>query len=561
MSSYYRNSGPQAADGALVIRDKQRRENLYRPLRHAKDFRLLLLEPRDKYGFDDIHISLYTYNVDEAPSYGALSYAWGDPHDTRAIFVNGRSTKVTRSLYTALLRLRQETMSTRLWVDAICINQEDDDEKTHQVQQMRDIYAKAKTVMSWAGEEDEMTPLVFKAIAYFADRWELGDQYGSNRLEVVGHSVDALRAFFNRPYFQRVWVIQEIAVAKKATISCGYHSIRLEKFQSACEWLRRRTFNSSRTEIPQTPWILGATRSLLQQIPDQCDLLSLLGTTRRYLASDPRDKVFALLGMANLHGDARLATDYSKSVRDVYVSVANRIILASGDLKMLSYVQNNQNSLRLPSWIPDWSHRWLEGSLLRPDGEFAGDYRASGLTKTILNEIWDPYILSLPGFCLDRIKRIYNVRDTIWSADMKTPFLHEQIMYDLVQKLGLGDRYTFTNERYPLAMFKTLTANLVKNKSEIPAKLSDYKLAVAVRFLKGRLLFVTEQGYVGIGYPHILVGDLVCILLGASVPHVLRERRHRNEYHIIGDCYVHGIMYGEAMQGVTKDAFEDFHLR
>src|SRR6186713_776190 len=101
------------------------------PLKNANDIRVFILHPGTFK--DDIHVSLYSISLDDNTlSYEAISYVWGDPSDTKAITCNTKSFHITTNLESCLRHLRSETGSRTLWADAICINQQDGEEKGHQ---------------------------------------------------------------------------------------------------------------------------------------------------------------------------------------------------------------------------------------------------------------------------------------------------------------------------------------------------------------------------------------------------------------------------------------------
>jgi len=139
------------------------------PLPHPGRIRLLHLRPRQ--GSDQITISLkVTALRDHLPlaennrGYEALSYTWGDSEKTHNIVCDGKTIKINRSAHSALTALRDPLVTRTLLVDAICINQDDNEEKSHQVQLMGEIYARANRVIVWLGEEDQRDAHAMRAI-------------------------------------------------------------------------------------------------------------------------------------------------------------------------------------------------------------------------------------------------------------------------------------------------------------------------------------------------------------------------------------------------------------
>ncbi|KAM0420948.1 hypothetical protein ACHAPT_011338, partial [Fusarium lateritium] len=124
---------------------------LYQPLDlKSNQIRMLHLLPGNRE--DPIRCVLSTALLDDSPKYEALSYAWGDPLDCRPIEVDGKRKSITVNLYHALRRLRYPQDERRLWVDAVCINQDDHVEKSHQVSLMQKIYSSTEKAILWLGE-------------------------------------------------------------------------------------------------------------------------------------------------------------------------------------------------------------------------------------------------------------------------------------------------------------------------------------------------------------------------------------------------------------------------
>ncbi|PMD58694.1 heterokaryon incompatibility, partial [Hyaloscypha bicolor E] len=133
--------------------------------------------------------------------YSALSYVWGDPTATEIVFVNCCPFPVTRNLYEALKAIRGETNTYTFWTDAICINQKDDDEKSHQISLMKKIYESATLIIAFLGESTKHTDDALEAIKRVHDfnpRSEFGDS-----------ALLGLKDICNRPYWTRVWIQQE----------------------------------------------------------------------------------------------------------------------------------------------------------------------------------------------------------------------------------------------------------------------------------------------------------------------------------------------------------------
>src|SRR5262249_25157585 len=239
-------------------------EYTYVPIR-CDEVRLLLLEKGRPH--DPIHCSLKATLIDRPedspPSYQALSYAWGKDDATHEIFLhdielplNGmppeeyyrltmvqakpRRFYIRSNLYKALKRLRSEGIDLWFWIDAICINQTDDVEKSRQLSKMLDIYSTAWNVCIWIGEHDadEVEPHPLDFIQNIVnlkklDRMVSGEEQDQRTLKSWVEFAKLLK----RSWFRRRWVIQEVAASRQASVQCGSKSINWIDFADAVELL------------------------------------------------------------------------------------------------------------------------------------------------------------------------------------------------------------------------------------------------------------------------------------------------------------------------------------
>lgn len=169
---------------------------------------------------EKIRCRLIHFSLDIALSYEALSYTWGDDKASFEIELNGKAFLVAKNLHDALRRFRHQLKGRKMWADTICINQADQVERCEQVQLTRQIYGRASAVLLWLGPAERQSNLCIKYLKNLSghsfrkvDPWR--------NIEVVGE----VPRLLSRPWFERAWVIQEVAVARKATVSCGNQDI------------------------------------------------------------------------------------------------------------------------------------------------------------------------------------------------------------------------------------------------------------------------------------------------------------------------------------------------
>ncbi|OCL10098.1 HET-domain-containing protein, partial [Glonium stellatum] len=319
-------------------------------------------------------------NVQLSPTlkYEALSYCWGKACLTHTVSCNGFKMSITPSLHSALSRLRNKDRIRILWADAICINQDDDQEKAYQVSLMATIYSHATQVNIWLGEHDAGSDTLGDFITQVYDAsmeyrkatnahslpelsaTELG------RLGIPGHydlRYLALSALVNRPWFDRVWIIQEVAKSSAAIVFCGDWAVPWPHLIEAANWIYEmgighaiRRFADEGTPKQNQRYLQWTESKVRSETPQS--LLTLLIRHRQCLSSNPRDKIFALCGLAD---DADIVNvDYGKSKEEVYMDTAIALIYRHHTLEVVSaaglpsYASVPTDS-SLPSWIPDWT--------------------------------------------------------------------------------------------------------------------------------------------------------------------------------------------------------------
>ncbi len=362
-----------------------------------------------------IPCQLSVHSLDSCPEYYALSYCWGPPTVAGCIQCNEVEFPITANLFSALQNLCHPDKGMLIWIDAICINQADEAEKAEQVGIMRHIYSNAIEVLVWLGPAANDSDLSIRAcqdlalqLADFMSRQtdndddELDDanqvrtefalpedsleykmaedattrrrwrnlkriftEFESPRWSE--RQVRALLAIVSRPWWTRIWIVQELCLARRARVIVGQSSIEWKAFAQAVN-----------VASYYHPASLGLARSaffILADLKDDWDwerysetkfassttessLLPLLARLRWNQATDARDKVYGLLGLAK-DGDA-VPISYKATVAEVYQMAARTIIQETGSLDVLAHCLkphlSKPSELRLPSWVPDWSY-------------------------------------------------------------------------------------------------------------------------------------------------------------------------------------------------------------
>jgi hypothetical protein len=198
--------------------------NIYQPVRSEKlEIRLLILEPGDWHS--NIVCKLEHRTLTSNPEYEALSYTWGKPEPRRKLWVNNVPVNTTVNLEVALRHLKSESISRTLWVDAICINQDDFNDRSAQVRIMYDIYHSATKVLAWAGDSSQESDAAMDLLLEFGQFLKDDLNHEDNFMERLFNPArwkhfgfdpskrnwQALWSLYERPYWSRIWVVQELS--------------------------------------------------------------------------------------------------------------------------------------------------------------------------------------------------------------------------------------------------------------------------------------------------------------------------------------------------------------
>ncbi|MDI1491214.1 MAG: hypothetical protein OHK93_002421 [Ramalina farinacea] len=359
----------------------------YQVLPDASHFRVLALEP----GYGDAHLSckLEVVSVQTArqSGYEALSYAWGIHGDSLKSFIlcHGNHLRLTSSLESALRHMRSEEKVIRLWADQICINQEDIHERSQQISLMRLIYSAAKRVVIWLGVQDDAShvamtfaPVLYRGLCQHLQSQGTGsiqsDYYGKQLTgtDFIFPSFDspnwlALNVLLRREWFQRVWVAQEATANSITTVCCGKDEISWDMLTELFHLLDTRTNTTrlltNRGQASDSISFLQTLRAFTPGISDSSqDLLTVIKAFSEQLATDPRDRIFAVLGFVQDFKGVSVAPNYALDVKDVFLNLAFQCLMNDYGLELLYYANMTDDSAKkeLPSWVPDWRHQPLE---------------------------------------------------------------------------------------------------------------------------------------------------------------------------------------------------------
>jgi Heterokaryon incompatibility protein (HET) len=330
--------------------------SIYRPLSQIEsEIRLIELLPSEA-PTETIKCEMRHVSLARPPSYFALSYCWGDQSRQSEICVNSEVISVTRNLVSALLQMRDSGF-TSLWVDAICINQEDREERSAQVTRMSAIYKEASAVVVWLGPASDGSDKVMKMLHGLEEGKQLPMLYyqPSNVTQKRSQLTTwaELDDFFARSYWSRLWIVQEIAAASRVILVCGGHVVEWERMEYLIERLPLE-LGSAYAEHSLIQNLYKTRSDRIESRP--LSLLECLSRSRASQSTDARDKVFGLLGLAFDRSHFVTEPNYGLSENTLCQAMTESAIISKRSLDLILLSQRNSVLHDLPTWCPDYLH-------------------------------------------------------------------------------------------------------------------------------------------------------------------------------------------------------------
>ncbi|PQE13628.1 heterokaryon incompatibility protein [Rutstroemia sp. NJR-2017a BVV2] len=603
----------------------------YTPLDASSNaIRLLTIHPIDPHDPSSLNCSLVQMSLDHHPAYHALSYAWLDDYSSdlspQEITVDGKQLILGPNLTAALkARREREFGHVPIWIDAICINQADIHERSDQILRMRQIYAQAVLVTVWLGPERDDSHIAFQMIRTISRQEENSKEWLKDSLMTRKHSLEwrALYHMLRRPWWRRIWIIQEIVAAKDVVLFCGSLSLDPRNISRCLNVLSTHQRIQQPLLLKQEGLILDygtfslASAYLYRESWKYDSLLCTLYRTGLALASDPRDKVYAILNLASDAAKVVSRPDYRLSIAETYKQAVVNIIRTSNRLDILSLagftVYPRILDIELPSWIPDFSHRAT--STMNSSISSLTPVSADGNSAATVSFNDETGTMNVRGFIVDSVDGLaqilestadstpektfhqsssrsitYNGREAIDAIcqsliagslpPMRTPTT--EILQDVTSHfLQQCHQCTVTdnsasNSKIFAAWYHRNQNLIVSGKSikqwaheVFPPRndlstsriytgdFFDYRSSVHWNL---RRMITTAAGYVGLGGNVCKTGDVICVIHGCSTPIILRGKG--NAFQLVGEAYIHGIMNGEALKGISsgKYTIQDLEL-
>lgn len=547
---------------------------------------------------DDIAITLHPERFDPAvipspvfPRYEALSYTWGSKDNPAQVQVQGFADciiEVTRNLDVALRHLRQADQSRLMWIDAVCIDQLNNVEKGPQVGMMGDIYRLAESVVVWLGPEEndsDSAMWLMEAIgaeievdfdtcemkpSSIATDLTLSDESATISIDEEG--LCSLYHLFCRSWFERLWIRQELALANESALFvCGFRSVRWQVFKRAwaCFYLKPKPSFKFSDELTNRNNSLSGL--LFQEVGRHLPhLREGFGNAQ---CSDPRDRIYALLSLDKTMEDLGIVPDYSVTATQLYENVARLFMDHFLGLEILTECEMacGVGNWEGPSWVPDWSvgnpyilH--LSSGVTYASGPFVGprlpvvDHRLTviGVPFDTIQNLEQPLVAKSALPHNDDTQMA--VKQMLLGKDLSRSYVGGETLLDAYVRTFTLDQFAETyspaTTSYPrFAESVELMMKLNSHAEGSPLIEDEQRLFDRLEdVLSGRLLLETTKKYIGLVPPSALPSDEIYIILGSSLPIVLRHT-DSGHYKVVGACYVCGLNDGEAILGPMPQGF------
>jgi hypothetical protein len=535
-------------------------------------------------------------------AYEAISYVWGKSKKNKKIICDGRVIRITKSLSDVLRRLRLPHKRRKLWADGICINQDDLEEKGHQVAIMGDIYRSAKRVLIYMGPEDgghgpqvcsllaDVGRMIHDTYKQIDMSWDSFPYPEDNDPLLSDSRWKSMFYLLSQDWFERGWVVREAAFAQDGLVIWHQSEFHWEAFVQVWLWLARRAHVLYwDPECPESAFICHSkafrqrrkplAKAFYPESSWQSDsLLESLNSASTLQLSDPRDRIYAFMELSENFGQAiTIRPDYNSKPMEVYRQFAIHYIQEINNIRILDYVNHAYDSTYggIPSWVPRWNvstrsiaaHIPFNDTLLTPkDGSICEPKIIDCDTVLVRGVLTDSV-----QYVSDTFQRASTTRQSVvelWetiSPMLKDSTYEPSIMLDafldiLCLGISLGDKHTWLGhkdafKRYIQVEHEGFVSSEVPHQEHSSSVQDDYGaffLDLVADVMNHKRFVVTKRGYMGLA-PAITQEDDICaIIFGCLMPCILQVTATKHYYRFRGSTSLIGKEhYGDSDEGIV----------
>jgi len=494
---------------------------------------------------------------------------------------------------------------------------------------MRDIFSKARIVRAWLGPADEHTARGIRFLqAAVKEAVRSNNELSAKLITWINKSISSgvsnsgwasLSAILQRPWWTRVWVLQEVAVANQVWVVCGNKGTNLKDFvaiedvifatiihrtngAASISAFDERAERQAMVSVGNAFSTLYEFSNAIVKMEPSPEFYTYLQKFRRFQSTDPRDKIYALLGVTPNRARPEISAfspDYGIESSELYTKVASYYLHEQNMLEILHDCQGPNAMQELPSWAPDWSTELLLESILSCQVTRDNTFEASTQRNSSFRLLDSKNVLLVDGLHIDIIEGLGNQLDLSSTAARCSPHLTANMIETFNSWVCVGFRLDESPVGDPFVLVESLSSvadvpdaflphfnatyigggtkfeawrrTLLCSKSGPlatlpqliaaahhmePSSRSNWA-ALVMRVgicCRNRKFCLSRKGYMGLVPPQSAIGDIICLFFGLATPFIIRPVE--NGYIVIGDCYVQGLMDGEAMKQLEDDAID-----
>ncbi|CAN9157338.1 unnamed protein product [Alternaria alternata] len=467
------------------------------------------------------------------------------------------------------MAVREPDYAILVWIDGLSIDQENKTERAKQVRLMDKIYRQATCVAIWLGREADDSGRAIQLLEKI--RWAERHEWTS----LLEHrDLKALHSLFRRDYWSRLWVVQEVFHAKSKIVYCG---------SSKLPWYLHKKASDALWQHESDPYLWTGPSSFPDvqrlMVLGPNSLLEVLRACRKKLSENPRDKIFGVLGILPSDIRERLHVSYDTSVKSLYLEVARLIVCSTHRLEVMREAIHFpvQISLTdLPTWCPNWT-QVPENSALSSDDfsaasnrdaeyEFKDEFRKLEIKAVELD------IINTTGVAVGTLCSLqdYLMAFLNWRVLLLSHFditedeeVNHPRVNDFCKTLSLGQPLEELEHCWTTACYHVFSSWIqerfprlqLDSKFQQQGESDNFQTHEPRSFIQkyfgdrmmGRTFCITRDGLMGMGTGFMSREDIVIVPFGCSTPIILRAEGESDEYRYVGDVYIHGYMYGEAL--------------
>jgi hypothetical protein len=567
---------------------------------------------------------LEEFRRDNLPYFSALSWCWSSREERKpdSFKCDEQLFPISRHLYNLLSNLNSKNThsSLRIWIDSICINQDDSNEKNAHVAKMHEIYGQARNVIVWLGMPESGSNLVMDSQKISELNRALQLLPSSSIAQIVTgpdlpHAEDpiwkAIGRLCDRDWFYRTWVIQEIALARNVELLCGTQRLGWDDFVNLVSSISRaglisicrgpRSTGTTRPDGFGVLMDLSWTRTMVQN--DDMSMSYLLHMVRLKEVTKPVDKVYGLLGIFSENVRSAIKVNYAENDRQYwkpYMELAEQVITADDPgFWLLCMASSRERPEQLPTWCPnfnsltaeylDFGHqKWRAGLGDKPTKEGgirmikgSSSIQIPGFQIDVVDEvvhIGGPYstavgqedrgrdgniaaFLEKDRHCLELTLRRFEEVKNAHDAYARTLIVNSWIS-GLPIQLSQTERVrnAYEDSKADLSQSDTNTAATAHISANDERQQLAQQYITQLGWWQERPFYTTKNGRIGRGAFNMRVDDAIAVFYQAGPVFILRYEQESDVWKLLGDAYLHGCMDLDSMPEAGRSADTEFTI-